>query len=124
LNEWVKCSASVIGKTLKRQLPMGLARNPIAKFLNDARLTDTGLSRQEHDLAISFLGLPPTHEQQGNFFFAVDQGSKSRTRAGRKAACKARGSKDLPSLHGIRNPLEAKAAEILILKLYPQQRPR
>jgi len=92
-----------------------IARNPIANLFQKARLADSRLSRQKHDLAVTLLRLPPAPQKQGNLLLAVDKGGRPQAHGRGEPRLDAGMPNHVPGLHLLGYSLELVSAEVLVL---------
>jgi hypothetical protein len=61
-----------VGRAVVARMDMRLVGQPISHGLDQARLADAGLAREQHHLALTLLGLLPAIEQQSELLSATD----------------------------------------------------
>src|SRR5215469_7164041 len=60
----IECAVAAIGRAEIAQTEMRLGVEPLLQLHSDARLANTGLARNEHDLAVAHLGTHPATQQK------------------------------------------------------------
>ena len=70
----VKRAVGVVGRAVLAERRVRLVAEALAQRLDQARLADPGLTREQHDLAVAVPGPGPALEQDAELVLAPDQG--------------------------------------------------
>ena len=81
----IERAAGVEGRAEVVQVDARLLLQLLAQALDEARLADPGLARQQHHLALAVLGLAPARQQHTDLVLAPDQGRQPARRGGLEA---------------------------------------
>src|SRR5262252_8110479 len=106
----------MIGRAEMPKVDMWLELEAPFQLGGNARLADAGFARNQHDLAVTHLGVSPAAQQQVGLFFAADQWGQRRTSQCLETARNGAWSQHLPSRHWRGETLHLDSTEIPVLE--------
>src|SRR6516164_9224989 len=102
---------------------MRLGVEPLLQLHSDARLANTGLARNEYDLAVAHLGARPASQEQIDLLLAADQRDQRRSAQGFEPARHGARSEHLPGPQRRGYTLDLDGSEIAGLEEVADQPP-
>jgi hypothetical protein len=103
---------------------VGLSGEFRAQCLDESRLADPGIGRQQHHLSFAVGRAPPAREQQMQLFFTTDKRYEVSTTQGVEAAFGHAFTHNLPSAHRLAESLEGARAKVGKLEQAAEQAAR
>src|SRR5262249_47737221 len=111
----------VIGRAEKTQAKMRLSLKALLQCRSEARFTQPGFARDQHNLAIAGLGAYPSPQQQVDFFIAAYQRGQRRSAQCLDPACDGARAQHLPGRYRYGDALDLDSAEVAILEKIANQ---
>src|SRR6516225_9743539 len=112
----IERAVTAIGRAEIAQMEMWLGAKVLLQFRGDTRLADTGLTRDQNDLAVPGLGAHPTAQQQIDLLVTPDQWAQRRSAQRLKAARNRARAQRLPCRDRPGDALEFDLAEIAVFE--------
>src|SRR6516225_8946678 len=106
----------MIGRTEIAQAELWRVTQPLRQCRGEARLAESRLARDQHDLAVPGLGARPTAQQQVDLFVAPNQRAQRRSAQGLETARDDARAQHPPSRNRRGEALHLDSAEVAVLE--------